>query len=147
MDTVKNILKGLRDATAYSFSWLVICVIMLLLILGKETISVGFLIKLLILCLWGSLCFTLCFGNNGIKKKGFMFSLTCFYILFIPVEMFMFYMMGIFKEFGSLGLWVVFLCIVAILYIISLMIDRFIMSKKAQIYTKKLSDYKNKNLY
>ncbi len=146
MDTIKNMLKGLREATAYSFSWLTICVLTVLLFSGKETVSVEFLIKLLILCVWGSLCFTFCFGNKGIKKKGFMFALTCFYIFFIPVEVFMFYMMGIFKVFRSVGLWAVFGGIVVILYIISLMIDRFIMNKKAQIYTQKLSDYKNKHL-
>ncbi|MCR5213913.1 MAG: hypothetical protein K6E10_05825 [Eubacterium sp.] len=144
MDKIKNLLKGLRDGTAYSFSWLMVCLIVVLILSGNETVSTLFLIKLFIICVWGSLSFTICFRNRWIEKKGFMFSLTCFYILFIPVEILMFYMMGLFKGNGSLGVWIVFFSIVIILYIISLIIDRLIMTRKADIYTKKLSEYKSK---
>ena len=93
MDKIKGFLKGLRDAVAFSFSWLTICVIIVSLLSGNKIVTVSFLIKLFLLCLWGSISFTLCFRNLGFEKKGFMFSLTAFYILFIPVEIVMFYLM------------------------------------------------------
>ena len=141
MDNIKNYLKGLRDATVYSFAWLMICVIAAMLVSGNETVTVGFLIKLFILCFWGAICFTVCFRNKGIQKRGFVFELTCFYILFIPVEVIMFYLMGIFQKSASPVLWIVFACIVALMYITSLVIDKVIMRKKAALYTKKLMEY------
>ena len=142
MNRIRSLLTALRDAIAYSFSWLVICVIAIQLISGKKTITVDFLVKLFFLCFWGALCFAICFRNKGIEKRGFIFSLSCFYILFIPVEILLFYMMGIFKQAGNTGIWIVFAGIIAIMYIISLVIDRMIMQKKATLYTEKLVEYK-----
>lgn len=144
MNGIRSLLAGLRDAIAYSFSWLVICVIAMQLISGKETITVDFLIKLFLLCFWGALCFTICFRNKGIEKRGFMFSLSCFYIMFIPVEILLFYMMGIFQKAGNIWIWIAFAGIIAGMYIISLLIDRMIMQKKAAVYTKKLAEYNNR---
>lgn len=144
MDKVKQLLKGLRDGVAYGFSWLVICVIAVLLISGKDTVAVDFLVKLFLLCFWGALCFTISFRNNLTQKRGFVFSLTCFYILFIPVEILMFYLMGIFQQSGSVGIWIIFAGIVVMLYIISLIIDRVIMQKRAALYTEKLAEYNNR---
>ena len=141
MDNIKNYLKGLRDATVYSFAWLMICVIAAMLVSGNETVTVGFLIRLFILCFWGAICFTVSFRNKMIQKKGFVFELTCFYILFIPVEVIMFYLMGIFQKSASPVLWIVFACIVVLMYITSLVIDKVIMRKKAALYTEKLMEY------
>ena len=92
MVIIKDFLKYLRDAVAYSFAWLVICVIAVALITGNDVITVFFLVKLFCLCLWGSICFTLCFRNKRLEKRGFIFSLTLFsltiymVILFIRIE-------------------------------------------------------------
>ena len=72
-----------------------------------------------------------------------MFSLTIFYILFIPVEILMFYLMGIFQTAGGAGLWIIFAVIVVAMYIISAVIDSIVMKKKSEDYTKKLLEYKN----
>ncbi len=141
MFIIKELLENIRNAVAYSFAWLVICAIVVALLTENEVITVSFLVKLLGLCLWGSICFTVCFRNIRLEKRGFIFSLTLFYIFFIPVEIFMFYLMGIFRKTGSIGLWSVFGGIITMLYIISVLIDKVRMKKKAEIYTKKLMKY------
>ena len=62
--------------------------------------------------------------------------------MFIPAEILMFYLMGIFEGSGSLSLWVIFFTIIILMYIISLIIDVLIMRKKAVEYTEKLDAYK-----
>ncbi|SEQ01776.1 hypothetical protein SAMN02910369_01054 [Lachnospiraceae bacterium NE2001] len=141
MDKIKGFLKGLRDAVAFSFSWLTICVIIVSLLSGNKIVTVSFLTKLFLLCLWGSISFTLCFRNQRFAKKGFMFSLTAFYILFIPVEIVMFYLMGIFSQAGSPGLWMMFGGIVVIMYLVSAIIDKVIMRRRSELYTEKLTAY------
>ena len=64
-----------------------------------------------------------------------------FYILFIPVEVLMFYLMGIFQNTGSARVWGIFLAIIIIMYIVSVIIDRVVMKKKSVIYTQKLLKY------
>lgn len=139
---IKEFLKTLRDGVAFTYSWLIICILAVSLINGRTTITAGFLLKLLILCIWGVLSFCLCFKTKMISRRGFIFSLTCFYILFIPAEIFMFYMMGIFQGNGSTALWTVFFTIIVLMYIISLIIDILIMKRKAVDYTEKLKAYK-----
>ena len=137
---MKTTLKNIRDALAYGFSWLVICVLAASLLRGGETLRVSFLWKLLAMCLWGAICFSLCFQNQKMQKKGFQFSLTCFYALFIPAEIGLFYWMGIFQGKGSAAVWIGFFVIIAALYLISLVIDGR-MRKKAALYSRKLKEY------
>ncbi|MBQ9489085.1 MAG: hypothetical protein IKO03_07085 [Lachnospiraceae bacterium] len=136
-----ELLKNFRDGVAYSFAWLVLCVIMMACALGNEAISVSFLLKLLVLCLWASLSFVISFRVPKIRKRGFMVSLTCFYLLFLPVEIFLFYAMGIFQGTGSPVLWITFVAIVFGAYLLSLMIDAIVMKRKAVEYTKHLENY------
>ena len=141
---MKELLKNTRDALAYSFSWLIICVTALLLFMGGDTIRLGTLCRLFALCLWGAFCFSLCFKNGYMQKKGFVFSLTCFYILFIPVEIFLFYRIGIFQQKGGTGVWIVFFVIISLLYLTALLINQK-MNKKAALYSAKLQEYQQKS--
>lgn len=141
---MKEILCNLRDAIAYSFTWLVICVIAATLCGGNETIRVSFLLKLLALCAWGAISLVVSFRIPKIRNKGFMFSLTCFYVLFLPVEIILFYAMGIFQGSGNLILWLLFAGIIVATYVISLLIDVMIMKRRAIIYTSKLEEYKKR---
>ena len=145
MGRVKEILYGIRDGMAYAFSWLVICTMAISFIGGKEAIPVSFLIKIFVLCLWAVISFMVCFKSTKIQKKGFIFSLTLFYILFIPVEILMFYAMGIFSGTGSAGVWIIFGVIVGLTYLISLLVDHFVMKRDAEVYTRKILDYASKN--
>ncbi|MCR4648127.1 MAG: hypothetical protein K5776_03530 [Lachnospiraceae bacterium] len=141
---MKKMLIYMRNGLTFSYSWLVICSIIATLILGKEFISVAFLLKILALSAWASVSFTVCFLNPKVNKKGFIFSLTLFYILFIPVEIAMFYLMGIFVSgHGNPVFWAIFITIVVATYVLSLLIDLIVMRKKAGIYTQKLNEYKS----
>ena len=141
---MKEFLKNTRDALAYSFSWLVICLMAFLLIRRGDTIRVMSLVRVFALCLWGAVCFALCFKNAKLQKKGFLFSLTCFYVLFIPVEIFLFYRMGIFQQKGSAGVWIAFAVITVLLYLTALLINER-MKKKAAVYSEKLHEYQRQS--
>lgn len=140
-ERIKELLIFMRNGLAFAFSWLVICSIVVSLLSGNESITVAFLIKTFVLCLWGVITFVVCFKNRSVQKKGFIFSLTLFYILFIPVEIAMFYLMGIFTGKGNIYAWLVFGGIVIAAYIISLLIDMIIMKRDAKVYTEKMNEY------
>ncbi|MBO4864664.1 MAG: hypothetical protein J5517_09865 [Eubacterium sp.] len=141
MSRIKDMLKIIRNGMAFAYSWLVICIVLAGLINGAETVSLIVLAKTFLLCLWGVIAFVICFMNESVKKKGFIFSLTLFYILFIPVEIVMFYFMGVFVTGGNVTAWILFGSIVVIGYVVSILIDTFIMKKKAVEYTEKMQEY------
>ena len=130
---------------SFVFSWLVICSVILMLLLGSKAISIEFLIKLFVLCLWGVITFGICFLTKKMQKKGFIFSLTIFYVLFIPVEVAMFYFMGMFSTKGNVIVWSIFGAIVVLTYITCLVIEFFVLKKRAADYTKKVLEYKAKS--
>lgn len=138
---IKELLIYLRNGLAMCFSWLVLCAMLLTMAYGKESISVGFLFKILMLCFWAVLCFIICFTNALIKKKGFIFRLSIFYILFIPVEIIMFFAMNIFNGTGRIGEWIAFAAIIIGLYVICVLIDWIVFRKQGDIYTKQLLAY------
>ncbi len=139
---MKDFLKYTRDALCYLFAWLVICVMLTSLISGKTMLEFSFLWKLLAFCVWGAVTFTFCFLTKRMQRRGFLFSLTCFYVLFIPVEVIFFYVTGIFEEVGNAAIWTIFFVIIAALYLASALIDFFIMRKRAKDYTKRLEEYR-----
>ena len=130
---------------SFVFSWLVICSVILMLLLGSKAISIAFLIKLFVLCLWGVITFGICFLTKKMQKKGFIFSLTIFYVLFIPVEVAMFYFMVMFSTKGNVIVWSIFGAIVVLTYITCLVIEFFVLKKRAADYTKKVLEYKAKS--
>lgn len=136
-----TILTTFRNGTAFSYAWLVLCSALAFAAGGSGVISVSYLFKLLILCAWGSLSFAICFFSAALKKKGFIFCLTLFYITFIPAEILMFFAMKLFVNAGNPLMWTIFALIVAVLYITCILIDRIVMTKRAEDYTKKLNSY------
>ena len=145
MRSIKDFLIYFRNAMSFVFAWLVICSVILMLALGIKTISIAFLIKLFVLCLWGVITFGICFLTKKMQKKGFIFSLTIFYVLFIPVEVLMFYLMGMFSTKGNVIVWSIFGAIVVVTYITCLVIEFFVLKKRAADYTKKVLEYKAKS--
>jgi len=141
----KTILSIFRNTLAFSYAWLVLCSALAFTAGGSGEISTSYLFKLLLLCAWGSLCFSFCFFSNTLKKKGFIFCLTLFYISFIPVEILIFYAMKLFTSGGSPLMWIIFAGIVAALYITCILIDRLVMAKRAAVYTEKLNSYLSRN--
>ncbi len=145
MEDVKKLLVYFRNALAFSFAWLVLCVVVASLA-GDGNITALFLVKLLALCAWGSICFVFSFCTRFMKKKGFVFCLTIFFLLFIPVEVLMFYLMGIFVGVGTPALWIALGAIIIASYVLCILIDVLVMRKRAREYTAKLKEYKARNL-
>ncbi len=144
MEDIRRLLVYFRNALAFSYSWLVLCTLAVSFAGGKDSMSVAFLFKLLALCAWGSICFVFAFFTKLMKKRGFVFCLTVFFLLFVPLEIFMFYLMGIFEGSGTPLLWITLAVIVAVFYISAVLIDVFIMRRKAKDYTEKLLEYNSK---
>lgn len=138
---IKSIFKNIRDGLCWSFTWLVILTIMLSFINGTGIISATFLLKLLALCLWGVISFVISFRSNLVKNKRFVQRLTAFYVMFIPVEVAMFFFMNIFDTNESFIKWAIFGAIVVALYVASLLIDKFVFDKLGEDYTRKLQKY------
>lgn len=145
MEDIKKLLVYFRNALAFSFAWLVLCV-MLASFAGDGNITAVFLLKVLALCAWGSLCFVFSFCTKFMKKKGFVFCLTVFFLLFIPVEVLMFYLMGIFVGIGTPALWITLGAIIVASYVSCILIDVIVMRKRAREYTAKLKEYTARNL-
>ena len=144
MRNIKELLIFVRNGLSLVFSWLVICTVAASLTVGTGTISAVYLLKLFLLGFWAVLSFVVCFKTEWSQKKGFIFSLTLFYIMFIPVEIAMFYYMGIFSTAGSISTWLIFGSIVLCAYLVSLITDFFIMKKKAILYTEKVREFNTK---
>ena len=145
MRSTKDFLIYFRNAMSFVFAWLVICSVILNIALGSKSISIAFLIKLFVLCLWGVITFGICFLTKKMQKRGFIFSLTLFYVLFIPVEVLMFYFMGMFSTKGNIIVWSIFGAIVVLTYIICLVIEFFVLKKREAVYTEKVLEFKAKS--
>ena len=146
MKDIKKLLVYFRNALAFSYSWLILCTVLVLLISGNSELTVIYLLKLLALCALGSLCFVFSFCSAVMRKKGFIFDLTVFFALFVPAEILMFYFMGIFEGTGTPVLWISLGVMIVVFYVSSVLIDVFVMRRRATEYTEKLMEYKAKNI-
>ncbi len=152
MEDIKKLLVYFRNALAFSYSWLVLCSALVgILYAGLDfRVAVGYsikcetLLKLLALCAWGSACFVFAFCTKIMKKRGFLFDLTIFFILFVPVEILMFYWMDLFQGAGTVKMWIILGVFILICYITCILIDVFIMRKRSKVYTDKLMEYNSK---
>ena len=144
MEDIRKLLVYFRNALAFSYSWLVLCTVLISLIGGNKELTVIYLLKLLALCAWGSLCFVISFFTRLMKRKGFVFSLTVFFLSFVPAEVLMFYLMGLFEGAGTPVLWITLGIIIAVFYISALLIDVFVMRRRSEEYTKKLMEYNSR---
>lgn len=145
MENFKRLLVLFRNALAFSFAWLVLCVALVSLF-GDGNLTAQFLLKVFALCAWGSVSFVFSFFTDFMKKKGFIFCLTVFFLLFIPVEVLMFYFMGIFVGVGTPVMWILLGSLIAASYVGCILIDVFVMRKRAKEYTAKLMEYKTHSL-
>ena len=145
MENFKRLLVLFRNALAFSFAWLVLCV-SLVSLFGDGNLTAQFLLKVFALCAWGSVSFVFSFFTDFMKKKGFIFCLTVFFLLFIPVEVLMFYFMGIFVGVGTPVMWILLGSLIVASYVGCILIDVFVMRKRAKEYTAKLMEYKTHSL-
>ena len=141
MGRFKDVFTYFRNALALVFSWLVICTIIYGFISGIESVTIAFLGKVLLLSLWAVISFSVCFKIPRLQKKGFIFQITCFYLMFIPVEIGLFYYMGMFNTRGTYITWIIFGILIVVSYLISLIIDFIVMKRRAVLYTRKMNEY------
>lgn len=146
MEEFKTYLKYFRNALAFSYSWLVFCYALIGYLVINSGVSFEFLLKLAVLCIWGSAAFVFAFFTKFMRKRGFIFCLTIFFLLFVPVEILMFYWMKVFSGAGTAMLWLMLGIIIVVFYVISVLIDLLVMRKRAKTYTDKLMEYKSNNL-
>ena len=145
MGRFKDVFIYIRNALALVFSWLIICTMIYGFVSGVESVTIAFLGKVLLLSIWAVVSFSVCFKIPRLQKKGFIFQITCFYLMFIPVEIALFYYMGMFNTSGSSFTWIIFFVLISVLYLISLFIDLLVMRRRAVLYTQKMNDYVSGN--
>ena len=145
MGRFKDVFIYIRNALALVFSWLIICTMIYGFVSGVESVTIAFLGKVLLLSIWAVVSFSVCFKIPRLQKKGFIFQITCFFLMFIPVEIALFYYMGMFNTSGSSFTWIIFFVLISVLYLISLFIDLLVMRRRAVLYTQKMNDYVSGN--
>lgn len=144
---IKEALVLFRDGLAFSFSWLVLCTMAVFTYGGRESIPILLLIKIFSLCLWAVICFIICFRELLIRKKGFIYRLTLFYVMFIPVEVIGFFNMKLFRGNGSLKEWIIFAILIISLYVACVLIDWIVCRKRGESYTRSLLAYNERRSY
>lgn len=132
----------IRDGVAYSFSWLVILVLIIALVTGRQDIGGSFLWKLLAFCAAASVEFTVFFTGLLMANKSFLTRLNGFAALFLPTEIAFLYWAGILSGAGSIVEWLIFVGIIVVLYLICILLDKTILRRQGQEYTSQLNRYK-----
>ena len=112
MDRFKTFLAYIRNGLCFSFTWLLLMLMEGAVFNGIKAIEVGFLFTVFLMCLYGAVCFAVCFTDFVFRTKGFIFRLTVLFLLFIPAEVFTFYKLNIFVGRGTAKEWAIFAVIV-----------------------------------
>ena len=146
MDRIKNFVTYIRNGLCFSFSWIMLMLMFGAFFSGRKGIETDFLFKAFFMCLYGAVCFAVCFTDFLIRTKGFIFRLTVLFVTFIPVEVFMFYKMNLFAGKGTPGEWLIFAAIVVSFYVTCLVLDKTVFKDKAERYTRLLNEYNRRNL-
>lgn len=146
MDRFKNFVAYIRNGLCFSFSWIMLMLMFGAFFSGRKGIETDFLFKAFFMCLYGAVCFAVCFTDFLIRTKGFIFRLTVLFVTFIPVEVFMFYKMNLFAGKGTVLEWMIFAAIVISFYVTCLVLDKTVFKDKAERYTRLLNEYNRRNI-
>ena len=141
-DRVIPFVKNIRDYTAYIFSWLTILIIIVSFAGGNISISATLLAKVLLLSVIATFSCTVAFTRTVIRKKGFLFRINLFALVFIPSEIAVFYWIGIFSGKGTPVQWVVFFGVILSLYSISVSIGTLACRNEGRSINNLLDNYK-----
>ncbi|MBR5897129.1 MAG: hypothetical protein IKZ39_05885 [Lachnospiraceae bacterium] len=145
MDRFKTFLAYIRNGLCFSFTWLLLMLMEGAVFNGIKAIEVGFLFTVFLMCLYGAVCFAVCFTDFVFRTKGFIFRLTVLFLLFIPAEVFTFYKLNIFVGRGTAKEWAIFAVIVVSFYIACLVLDKTKYKDTGEKYTRLLNEYKRRN--
>lgn len=141
-DRLIPFLKKIRDYTSYIFSWLTILIIIASFIGGNVSIPAELLGKTLLLSVIAAVSLTVAFTRTVIRKKGFLFRINLFALVFIPAEIAVFYSMGIFSGTGTPVQWLIFFGVILFLYIVSVGIGTLVCRKEGRSINEMLDNYK-----
>ena len=147
-DRVIPFLKKIRDYTAYIFSWLTIIILIVSFISGNVSISALLFARILLLSAIAAVSCTVAFTRTVIRRKGFLFRINLFALVFIPAEIAVFYRIGIFAGTGTPVQWQIFFGVILFLYIVSVGIGTLACRKEGRSINNMLDNYKkgrNKN--
>ena len=146
MDRFKNFVTYIRNGLCFSFSWIMLMLMFGAFFSGRKGIETDFLFKAFFMCLYGAVCFAVCFTDFLIRTKGFIFRLTVLCVTISPVEVFMFYKMNLFVGKGTALEWIIFAAIVVSFYVTCLVLDKTVFKDKAERYTRLLNEYNRRNI-
>ncbi len=147
-DRVIPFLKKIRDYTAYIFSWLTIIILIVSFISGNVSISALLIARILLLSVIAAVSCTVAFTRTVIRRRGFLFRINLFALVFIPAEIAAFYRIGIFDGAGTTVQWLIFFGVILLLYIVSVGIGTLACRKEGRDINDMLDNYKkgrNKN--
>ncbi len=139
---MNQFLRYFRNFLVLSYAWLVLLATVLCAAGGKTELRTATLLKLFGFCFGAALFFALTFSRVLIRRKGFMFRLTIFLILFVPLEIACFYSIGLFSGAAQFGKWMLFVGIIGICYVVSLLVDLLVLRRKGREYTALLEAYR-----
>jgi magnesium-transporting ATPase (P-type) len=131
----------LRNGVALCFTWLVILLMLSGLFTGALAIKLTTLLSTLFISFVGVICFIVFFSDVFIRDRSFIFRLSFALIVFVPAEIFGFYLGGFFEGKGSLSTWLIFAGIVLFFYSLCIIIDKTFCKKKGEEYTFQLMKY------
>lgn len=141
-DRLIPFLKKIRDYTAYIFSWLAILILIASFVSGNVSVSAELLGKTLLLSVIAAVSLTVAFTRTVIRRKGFLFRINFFVLVFIPAEIAVFYWMGIFSGAGTPVQWLIFFGVILFLYIVSVGIGTLACRKEGRAMNDMLDNYK-----
>ena len=130
-----------RNGLALCFTWLVILIMLSGFFTGAVAIKLTTLLSAFFISFVGVICFIVFFSDAFIRDRSFIFRLNFALIVFIPAEIFGFYLGGFFEGKGSLSTWLIFAGIVLFLYGLCILIDNTLCRKKGEEYTFQLMKY------
>ncbi len=142
---VIKFLEWLRNGFAFGTTWLLILMLVIKVVSGRQTLSVNSLLWMMGLVLGGTVIFCLAFTGLVIKKWNFTKRLTAFMFVFCVFECAVFYQIGIFVMQGNLLQWLIFGMIVFGLYLGCLALYEVYSRKQGALYTQALAGYQRKN--
>ena len=140
---MKKFFSWVRNGTCFAFTWLMILVEAGLMIRNQSSLSTGYVAKLLILCLGGSILFSFCFTKAFLRTPGFSQRLLLFFLSYGVYQSLGFWWLGI--VFTKVSDWLIYIGILLLCYGICHMGYGIYSKKVGALYTEALNRYKTMN--
>ena len=140
---MKRFFSWVRNGTCFAFTWLMILVETDLMIRSQSSLSTGYVAKLLILCLGGSILFGFCFTKAFLQNQGFSQRLLLFFLTYGVYQSLGFWWLGI--VFTQLSDWLMYIGILLVCWGICQLGDGYYSKRVGALYTEALNRYQTMN--